>query len=237
MLCQESSEATRPSTWPVGHQFRLKKARIESATAIRIPSSTPKNTTPSVAVIASMKADVRTRRNLATVAMSISDSAAAITIAASAEFGRLASKPGRKSSMIATSAAPTSPVTWLLAPPCSATAVREPLVETGKPWKSPAKALAAPIPIISWLASTSSPRRAAKLVEVAIVSASDTSVIPIAAASSAPMSLRATDGNCGRGSPCGSDPTVDTPVARQVEQRHREGREDDGDEHGRNVVA
>ena len=92
----ESSEATRPSTWPVGHQFRLKNARMESATAIRIPSSTPKNTTPSVAVVASMKADVRTRRNFATVVMSIRDRAAAITIAASAAFGRLASNPGRK---------------------------------------------------------------------------------------------------------------------------------------------
>ena len=145
--------------------------------------------------------------------MSISDSAAAITIAASAEFGRFASRSGRKSSMIATSAAPTSPVTWLLAPPCSATAVRDPLVETGNPWKSPAKALAAPIPIISWLASTSSPRLAAKAVEVAMVSASDTRVMPMAAASSVPMSLRATSGNCGSGSPCGSDPTVVTPLS------------------------
>ena len=144
--------------------------------------------------------------------MSISDSAAAITIAARAEFGRFASRSGRKTSITTTSAAPTSPVTWLFAPLCSATAVREPLVEIGNPWKNPAKALAAPIPIISWLASTSSPRRAAKLVDVAIVSASETSVMPIAAASSAPMSLESTEGNWGRGNPCGSDPTVLTPV-------------------------
>ena len=213
MVRQASSEATLPSTWPVGHQFRLKKPRIESTTAIRIPSSTPNNTTPSVVVIASTNAEARTRRNLATAAMSISESAAAITIAARAEFGRFASRSGRKSSMIATNPAPTSPVTWLLAPPCSATAVRDPLVETGNPWKSPAKALAAPIPIISWLASTSSPRLAAKLVEVAMVSASDTRVMPIAAANSAPTSPRATSGNCGRGSPCGSDPTVVTPLS------------------------
>ena len=51
--------------------------------------------------------------------------------------------------------APTSPVTWVFAPACSATAVREPLVLTGKPWKSPAAMFAAPIPIISWLPSTS----------------------------------------------------------------------------------
>ena len=89
--------------------------------------------------------------------------------------------------------------------------MREALDETGNPWKSPARALPAPIPIISWFGSTSSPRRAAKLVEVAIPSAIDTIAIPIAAANSGPMSLRSTDGNCGRGSPCGSDPTVETP--------------------------
>ena len=119
--------------------------------------------------------------------------------------------------MIATSPAPTSPVTWLLAPPCSATAVRDPLVETGNPWKSPAKALAAPIPIISWLASTSSPRLAAKLVEVAMVSASDTRVMPIAAASSAPMSLRATDGELRPGQSLRQRPDGRHALVRQVE--------------------
>ena len=34
--------------------------------------------------------------------------------------------------------APTSPVIWVLAPDWSATAVREPLTETAKPWKNPA---------------------------------------------------------------------------------------------------
>ena len=43
-------------------------------------------------------------------------------------------------------------------PACSATAVREPLVLTGKPWKKPAAMLAAPMPIISRVPSTSSPR-------------------------------------------------------------------------------
>ena len=37
-----------------------------------------------------------------------------------------------------TTPAPTTPVTWLLAPACSATAVRDPLVEMAKPWKNPA---------------------------------------------------------------------------------------------------
>ena len=77
-------------------------------------------------------------------------------------------------------------MSWLLAPDCSATAVREPLVDTAKPWRNPAAMLAAPRPIISWSGRTSSPRRAAKLDAVAIVSVSDTSVMPTAATSSGP---------------------------------------------------
>ena len=59
-------------------------------------------------------------------------------------------------------AAPTTPVTWDRDPACSATAVRDPLVLTGKPWKKPAAMFAAPMPTISWLPRTCSPRRAAK---------------------------------------------------------------------------
>ena len=47
-LCQPSP-GTWPSTSPCGHQLRLKKSRMESTTAIRMPCSTPKNTTPPVA--------------------------------------------------------------------------------------------------------------------------------------------------------------------------------------------
>ena len=74
-------------------------------------------------------------------------------------------------------AAPTTPVTCERDPACSATAVRDPLVLTGKPWKSPAAMLAAPMPIISWLPRTRSPRRAAKADAVDIVSASATTAM------------------------------------------------------------
>ena len=70
----------------------------------------------------------------------------------------------------------------VFAPACSATAVREPLVLTGKPWKKPAAMLAAPMPIISWLPSTSCPVRAANADAVEIVSASATTAIPSAPA-------------------------------------------------------
>jgi len=75
-----------------------------------------------------------------------------------------------------------------LAPDCSATAVREPLVLTGKPWKKDTARFAAPIPIISWLPRTSCPVRAANADAVEMVSARDTSVIPNAAPTSTPTS-------------------------------------------------
>ena len=81
-------------------------------------------------------------------------------------------------------AAPTTPVSCVFAPACSATAVRDPLVLTGKPWKRPAAMFAAPIPIISPLPSTSWPVRAANADAVEIVSASATRTIPTAPATS-----------------------------------------------------
>ena len=93
--------------------------------------------------------------------MSASDSDAVITTAASAGCGRLRNRPGTSTSIRMIRTAPTTPVSWVLAPARSATAVRDPLVLTGKPWKSPAARFAAPIPIISWLPSTSWPVRAA----------------------------------------------------------------------------
>ena len=78
--------------------------------------------------------------------------------------------------MIAT--APTKPVSWVFAPACSATAVRDPLVLTGKPWKSPAAMFAAPIPTISRFPSTSCPARDANADAVEIVSARETRTMP-----------------------------------------------------------
>ena len=73
--------------------------------------------------------------------MSASDSDAAITTAASVGCGRSRNKPGTNTSITAIRIAPTRPVTCVFAPACSATAVRDPLVLTGKPWKRPAPRL------------------------------------------------------------------------------------------------
>ena len=131
--------------------------------------------------------------------------------------------------------APTTPASWLFAPDCSATAVRDPLVEMAKPWKKPAATLAAPMPIISWLGSTSSPRRAAKLDAVAMVSVRETSVIPAAASSSGPTSLKSVQGSSGRGRPLGSDPTVLTPWLARSKIADDHGRTHHRHEHGRDT--
>jgi hypothetical protein len=79
---------------------------------------------------------------------------AAMTTAASVGWGSSRNSPGTSRRISVIAAAPTSPVTCVFAPACSATAVREPLVLTGKPWNSPAARFAAPMPVISRLPST-----------------------------------------------------------------------------------
>ena len=69
-----------------------------------------------------------------------------MTTAARAGCGRYWSRPGTRTSMTAIAAAPTSPVSCDFAPARSATAVRDPLVLTGKPPNSPAATLALPDP-------------------------------------------------------------------------------------------
>ncbi len=107
--------------------------------------------------------------------------------------------------------APTRPATWVFAPACSATAVRDPLVLTANPWNRPADTFAAPIPIISWFPSTRLPDRPAKTDAVEIVSTSATSAMPNAPGISCIASEKETSGIVNGGNPCGSVPTTETP--------------------------
>ena len=149
-----------------------------------MPCSTPTRATPRNAATESRHSTRRWRQSRTRPGMSASDSDAAMTMAASVGCGRLRSSPGTNTSMSTIAAAPTTPVSCVLAPACSATAVREPLVLTGKPWKNPAATLAAPMPIISPLPSTSWPVRAANADAVEMVSASATRAMPTAPATS-----------------------------------------------------
>ena len=157
------------------------------------------------------------------------ESAAAMTTAASAEFGRLARSPLRNTSKITTTPAPTTPASWLLAPDCSATAVRELLAEMANPRKKPAAMLAEPIPIISLFGFTRSPRRVLNEVDSAMVSVRDTSVIPTAATSSGTTSSIVGPRHVGRRKTLGqSAHRADV----EVEHSGDDDGADDGDEHG-----
>jgi hypothetical protein len=78
-----------------------------------------------------------------------------------AGHGQVVQQAGRHSSSAATASAPTTPVSWVLAPAASATGVREALALMAKPWNKPAARLAAPRPTISWFGSTYAPVLAA----------------------------------------------------------------------------
>jgi hypothetical protein len=64
---------------------------------------------------------------------SIRPMAEAITTAANALEGRCRRRSGATSSSRATLSAPTTPVSWVLAPAASATGVRDELLLMGKP--------------------------------------------------------------------------------------------------------
>ncbi len=91
---------------------------------------------------------------------------------------------------------------------------------------------AAPIPTISWFGSTSSPRRAANADDVAIVSVSDTSVMPTAAMSSGPDvgELRPRQRRLREALRERAD---GRDLVGEAEHRRHDGGADDRDEHGR----
>ena len=185
--------------------------------------------TPALATSDSATADGRTFHRRASSAKSARESAAAMTTAASAEFGRSARRPLKNTSSSTTTPAPTMPASWLLAPDCSATAVRELLAEMAKPRKKPAARLAAPMPIISWFGFTCSPRRALNEVDKAMVSVSDTSVIPTAATQQRNDVTELGPRHSGRGQPLGKG--ADRGDVEVEHGGHDRGA-DDGDEDG-----
>ena len=123
-------------------------------TATTMPGSTPSRATPRNAAIDSENSVRRCFHSRIVAGTSASESDAAMTTAAKVGCGRFRSRLGAKSSSSRIARAPTTPVTWLFAPACSATAVREPLVLTGNPWNNPAATFETPMPIISWLPCT-----------------------------------------------------------------------------------
>src|SRR5262245_12032111 len=182
-----------------------------------MPWITPSSATPRKHAIDTQNSDGRTRNNLRTFATSTRLVAATITIAPSVACGRFCNAAGANSSMSAITTAPTTPVSWGLAPADSATGVRDELLEIGKPWNGPVARFAAPSAIISRFGSTSSPSRAAYVRESTLVSAKATRAIDTAAAASRGRSSNGTLGRSNDGNPRGSAPTTSSPSSPKID--------------------
>src|SRR6478609_9696073 len=144
---------------------------------------------------------------------SISLAAAYTMTAPSTAEGRYSIGAVRKSRMTTIVPAAASPLTWLVAPMSSLTAVRDPLVPTGMLWVTPAEIWATPKARSSWLASTTSWWRAAKERAVRMESEKATRNTARAATTSVPRSARDTSGSSSDGSPRGTGPVTETPWA------------------------
>src|SRR6478735_12106437 len=157
-----SSEADQPSTASAGRAARRMMSATDSTTATTIACSTPTVTTHATVMAAITTSTLLLRVRARHWAGSISLAPAYTMIAPSTAEGRYWMGPVRNNRMVAMVPAATSPLTWLVAPMSSLTAVRDPLVPTGMPWVTPAAIWATPNASSSWLASTTSWWRAAK---------------------------------------------------------------------------
>ena len=97
--------------------------------------------------------------------------------------------------------APTTPASWVFAPACSATGVRDALALIEKPWNRPAPAFATPSASSSWFWSTFSPARAARVRDRTLVSAIETTAMARPPATIAATSSIVTAGIPNVGSP------------------------------------
>ena len=142
--------------------------------------------------------------------------------------------PGTNTSITAITAAPTRPVSWVFAPARSATAVRDPLVLTGKPGEQPGRRRwrrrSRPSP-----GSRGPPGRsgAANADEVEIVSASETTAMPIAPATRSGRSASVDPRDRERRQAAGQDADERDAPCREVEGDREDHRRDHRHEHAR----
>ena len=131
-----------------------------------------------------------------------------MTTPASVAVGRNAVTPGVTSMNTITRAAATMPLNGVRAPASSAMGVRDELPQTGKPPSRPLATLAIPSAPISWLPLVWMPRRPARLLDKAEVSAKAMSAMPAAGPMSPATSSRVMPPRAGAGSPWGRAPTM-----------------------------
>ena len=126
---------TRPSTVWWGHHARRNTFPIDRATAIAMPGSTPSRATPAM-----RPSTARTRCGVAATAGPCREVGQRQRRGdhdrGQGRLGEVAQQPGNQQQHQGDRPAPTSPVTWVLAPACSATAVRAAGAD-GKPLEEP----------------------------------------------------------------------------------------------------
>ena len=128
-------------------------------------------------------------------------------------------------------------MSWVFAPDCSATAVREPLVETAKPWKQPggdvggadADHLLVGLDLVA--AAGREARRGGD--GVGERDQRDADGRDEQRADVADSCVHGNDGR--RARRCGSEPTVGTPSSARSKHRRDDGRADHRDEHRRDL--
>ena len=135
--------------------------------------------------------------------------------------------------MATTTSRAVSAATWLRPPLETITAVRLPLLLTGKPCSSPADTLAAPRASSSWLALIGGSSRVANARPVSTLSVKPTAAIPVAASATWTRSSAAKSGTFGTGSPRGTSPTTARPQPVGADDRHHDRGGDHDDQHPR----
>ena len=144
-------------------------------------------------------------------AMSTRRVAAYTTTPPRAASGNASSAGPRNSSVATRTSSAVSAATWLRPPLETITAVRLPLLLTGKPCSRPADTLAAPRASSSWLALIGGSSRVANARPVSTLSVKPTAAIPVAASATWTRSSAATSGTFGTGRPRGTSPTTARP--------------------------
>ena len=151
--------------------------------------------------------------------------------------GRYSMGAVRNIRMTAIVPAAARPLTWLVAPMSSLTAVRDPLVPTGMLCVTPAEIWATPNASSSWLASTTSWCRAAKERAVRIESENATRNTARAATTSVPRSARDTSGSSSDGKPARHRAGDRHPVGGEVQCPGRGDAQDHDHECARKPLA
>ena len=209
---------------------RRNTLKIESATATAMPWSTPRSATPRNAVIDRANSARRCRHSRTVPGMSASDSDCGDHDRGERRVGEVLQQSRHEHQHQHDQRRSDHPVSCVFAPACSATAVREPLVLTGKALEEPRRDVRRADPDHLPVAVDLLPVRAANADAVEIVSVRATSAIPRAPATNSGRSETGL-GTVKRREPLRQGSDQRDAVVRRGRTPGGRDRQDHGDEH------